>query len=121
VRELGEEIVGAPAALRRAGDALAEDVLLGEEQRAVVAKALLDAERSETDLVTRQRLQRGPALKPFAFDTGVLLQQVGEAVERAGAEGAQDYLAARLHFPLDISTHSVVDLPLAGAAVRCRA
>src|SRR5690606_26767585 len=31
------------------------------------------------------------------------------------------YLAARLHFPLDISTHSVVDLPLAGAAVRCRA
>src|SRR3546814_15679529 len=64
VGDLGEEVLGTAPALRRTRDALAEDVLLGEEQCAVEAEALPHRERGAPDPALPQRGHGVPALQP---------------------------------------------------------
>src|SRR3546814_13790460 len=70
---------------------------------------------------SRQLAERGPARERLARDAGMLVQQVGEAVERAGAEGGQHDPAAGLQLVPDVGADGIIDLSLAAAALRRRA
>src|SRR3546814_12519015 len=66
VGDLGEEVLGTAPALRRTRDALAEDVLLGEQQCADAADALLHRELGEPAPVPPQRGAGVPASQRLA-------------------------------------------------------
>ena len=94
----GDELVGAAAAARRPGDALAEKVGLRDEGEILDDEAAVDPQRDEADAAPGIELARVvPALELFGVDV-VLAQQGGEAFARASGPGGHDraaWVAAR--------------------------
>ena len=86
----GDELVGAPAAARRAGDALAEQVLLADQGEILGDDAALDAQRDQGDAAARvepRRILPGVGLLAMQI---VLAHQCRETLKRAAGPGGDD-------------------------------
>ena len=84
-RDLGQEVLRAAPLARRPGDALAEDVLLGDEAGLGRGETGLDLECDQTRGRARQRPRLGPGLDRNQRRQAVLVQERPQAVARAGA------------------------------------
>ncbi len=88
--DLGEEVLG-PAALGAGpGQALAQDVLLGDQGDAVEGKAPLDRQQRERDTLREQSIDPRPILDALQLGHSMIAQERSQALQRAGAVGGDD-------------------------------
>ena len=82
-RDFGQEVFRTPAAGGGARQAFAEDVLLADHRQRRGAEALVDLEGRKAGGARRQRVELVPARRRRQAMDAVLIQQMGQAVERA--------------------------------------
>ncbi len=93
-RGVGDELVGAFAAFRRAGDALPEEVLLGDQGHAVHEEAALDGKHRQGDGAFGQGAGFIGAGDGADVLDAVFAQHEGEALAGAGTPCGEDDCAA---------------------------
>ena len=91
---LGDELVGALAAARRAGDAFAQQVLLADQGDAIGDEAAFNAEHDQGDGAGGLPANRGIVVFRDGVLEAVLAQQVGQSFARAAGPGGDDDAAA---------------------------
>src|SRR5260370_5394212 len=98
-RDFGDELVEIGAPLGRARQAVAQDVLLGEEHRVVEDIAMLDGEDGDPDAPARCRAKLVPARRRAQICDTVLMQYGAQAIGRAGAIGGDQHAPTGLPPP----------------------
>ena len=87
---LGDELVGALAPARRAGNAFAQQILLADQGQPVGDEAALHAQHDQRDRAGRLAADRGPIVLLRGVLEAVLAQQVGQPLARAAGPGGDD-------------------------------
>ena len=114
---IGDELCGVAAAARRAGDALAEQVLLGDDRKPEAEtprcgrgdEAALEAEDGECDRALRQRRELADIGDRLRHDA-MLAQQIAEPVAGAARPGGDHRLAALLDHGLGVLAIGLEDI-----------
>ena len=117
-RDLGDEILRALRGAARANEALAENVLLGDQRDIGGDETGIEAEHGERDLRARQPLRLRPRRDTGEIEQAVLGEHMLHALARTAApHGDDDALAGRLQ-GLDVGLHRVEDVGVGFAPLR---
>ena len=100
----------APA--RRAHQAVAEDVLLGDDREPVAHEAVLEAEHDEGHGIARQRADLAPARKCYGIAHAMLVQKGLQPVARARTVAGHHHAAAAALLGRDVLAHRVEKVDL---------
>ena len=118
-RRLGDEILGAHAALGGADEALAQDVLLADQCEILGLEAALQPEHGQRDAVARDRVDLAPGLGGHAVAAAVLGKQGLHAIARTHAVGRDDHAPTVRLLGGDVLAHGVEDIGIRlGARLR---
>ncbi len=127
-RRLGQNVGGAARLAARAHEAVAEDVLLGDDGEFGCLEALLEAEHGKRGDAAGKRQRLGEALDLRLVLEPVVGKQRGQALARAGRPGGDDGATSLLAKALHVARYGieqigvrVVALGREGAAARVRA
>ena len=118
-RRLCDELVEAAPAPRRAGEPVAEDILLAEQNHIVGRKALLDRQHGEPDGRTRQRLESPAVGDPAQIGDAALAKYGQQPVGRSGAERGDRYFAAGFPLGFEIIAHRLEQHDIRVGALGC--
>ena len=112
----GDEIGGAAAARGGPRQAVAQDVLLGQQRNPGAGEAVLQAEHDRRDRAARQRLGLRPCVDRLDGRRAVLAQQARKPVARARAVAGQRGAPSGLRLGAQVRAHGVVGRAVAGLA-----
>jgi hypothetical protein len=104
-RRLGDELVEIAPAPRRAGEPVAEDILLAEQDDAVRDEALLDRQDREADRRARQSAELAAVRDATQIGQAALVQYGQEPLGRSRTECGDRSLAAGFAFDFEIVPH----------------
>ena len=96
---VGDELIGAAAAARRAGDTFTKQILLGRDRDTFRDKAALNAHHYQGNDIRRQRARGFPILGRLRTHA-IFAQQIAKPFTRPTGPGRQHWPALGLGFPL---------------------